>query len=366
MTAQDKIFIVDENETNIEILREYLEENYVLEVAHSAKEALQKAPRFQPALILLDITMPGIEGYEVCRQIRGTPALRHVKIIIISARTMLSERLEGYAAGADDYITKPFDEEELLAKVRVYLRLQYAEEMEQLKSDLLTLLSHETRTPLTTIISPVEILLANEDVEAEQRRLLLNMVDQSAKKLQRLFEKVLLLSELKSGKAHFQYQQGDLSELVNKVIDNLATSITERDVHIRRRFSNGAQATFDREKMQFVFHAILENALQFSASGQSIEISVLTDTDQHCVSITNHGEGIDQEFLSQIFDEFSHRDVDHHSQGHGLSLAIAKHIVNMHNGVIHVVSAQDGGTTFTVQLPQLTPPVNANQPGEIT
>ncbi len=360
MTAQDKVFIVDENETNIEILREYLEENYLLEVAHSGEEALQKAPIFQPALILLDITMPGIEGYEVCRQIRATPALRHVKIIIISARTMLSERLEGYAAGADDYITKPFDEEELLAKVRVYLRLQYAEEMDQLKSNLLTLLSHETRTPLTTIISPVEILLANDDVEPEQRQLLLNMVDQSAKKLQRLFEKVLLLSELKSGKAHFQWQQGDLNELVNSVIDKLATLIAERNVHITRRFSKGMLTTFDQEKMQFVVHAILENALQSSPSGASIEVSVSTETEQHCVTITDHGEGIDPAFLSQVFDEFSHRDVDHHSQGHGLSLAIAQHIIKMHMGVIDVVSSPDCGATFTVRLSQLTPPSNAS------
>jgi signal transduction histidine kinase len=349
--VQDKIFIVDENETNIEILREYLEENYMLEVAHSGEEALRKAPGFQPALILLDITMPGIEGYEVCRQIRATPALRHVKIIIISARTMLSERLEGYAAGADDYITKPFDEEELLAKVQVYLRLQYAEEMDQLKSDLLTLLSHETRTPLTTIISPVEILLASDDVEPEQRRLLLNMVDQSAKKLQRLFEKVLMLSELKSRKAHFQWQQGDLKEPVNEVIKNLATLITERDVHITQRFSNSVRTTFDHEKIQFVIHAILENALHYSPSGKSIEVNVFSDAGQHCIAVTNHGESIDPVFLGQIFDEFSNRDVDHHSQGHGLSLAIARHIIKMHKGVIDVVSSPDGGTTFTVRLP---------------
>jgi signal transduction histidine kinase len=331
-----------------------------LEVAYSAQEALQKAPHFQPALILLDITMPGIEGYEVCRQIRATPALRHVKIIIISARTMLSERLEGYAAGADDYITKPFDEEELLAKVRVYLRLQYAEEMDQLKSDLLTLLSHETRTPLTTIISPVEILLANDDVEPEQRRLLLNMADQSAKKLQRLFEKVLLLSELKSGKAHFQWQQSDLSEIVNSVIDKLAALTTECNVGIVRQFSNEVPTTLDREKMQFVIHAILENAVQNSPSGESIEVSVFTEADQHCIAITDHGSGIDSVFVSQVFEEFSNRDVDHHNKGHGLSLAIARHIVTTHQGVIDVVSEPDCGTTFTVRLPQLTPPLNAS------
>ncbi|MFO1433075.1 MAG: response regulator [Candidatus Competibacteraceae bacterium] len=190
MSTKEKILIVDDNPTNIEILEEYLEDDYELAIATSGEEALQKAATFQPALILLDIMMPGMDGYEVCRRIRAHPQLCQAKIIIVSAKAMLTERLEGYTAGADDYITKPFDEEELLAKVRVYLRLKAAEAMDQLKGNLLALLGHEACTPLTGIISPVEMLLENEDMDLENQRALLMLIYNSAQKLQSLFEKV--------------------------------------------------------------------------------------------------------------------------------------------------------------------------------
>lgn len=210
MSPKGKILIVDDNSTNIEILEEYLEVDYELAIATSGEEALQKAPAFQPALILLDIMMPGIDGYEVCRRIRAHPQLRQAKIIMVSAKAMLTERLEGYAAGADDYITKPFDEEELLAKVRVYLRLKAAEASDQLKGGLLALLGHKACTPLTGIISPVEMLLENEDMDLENQRALLKLAYNSAKKLQSLFEKALLLSEIKVGKTPLRLESTDL------------------------------------------------------------------------------------------------------------------------------------------------------------
>ncbi|MEZ5583747.1 MAG: response regulator [Candidatus Competibacteraceae bacterium] len=94
MSVREKILIVDDNPTNIEILQEYLEDNYDLEIASSGTEALDKAATFQPAIILLDIMMPGMDGYEVCKRIRATPSLAHIKIIILSVKAMLSERLK--------------------------------------------------------------------------------------------------------------------------------------------------------------------------------------------------------------------------------------------------------------------------------
>ena len=124
MQPRSRILVVDDSPTNIKIAKVTLGEIYHLATAVTGEEALQIAPDFQPDVILLDIMMPGIDGYEVCREIRGNPALRNTKIIMVSAKAMVSERLEGYEAGADDYITKPFEEDELLAKVRVFLRLK--------------------------------------------------------------------------------------------------------------------------------------------------------------------------------------------------------------------------------------------------
>ena len=191
MRTPHRILLVDDHLTNIVILEEILGDTYVLATATSGEEALAMASAFQPALILLDIMMPGIDGYETCRRIRALPPLRHTKIIMVSTKGMLSERLQGYDAGADDYLTKPFDAEELLAKVRVYLRLKSAEELAQLKTDLLALLQHEVRTPLNGIITPAEMLMADTNLDETERREFLQMVHHSAVRLCTLFDKVM-------------------------------------------------------------------------------------------------------------------------------------------------------------------------------
>ena len=134
MQRQSRILLVDDNPTNLAILEEMLGDEYRRGTATSGEEALEIAPDFQPDLILLDVMMPGINGYETCRRIRANPALRNVKIVMVSAKALVSERLEGYDAGADDYLTKPFDEKELLAKVRVYLS------REQMKREIMEML----------------------------------------------------------------------------------------------------------------------------------------------------------------------------------------------------------------------------------
>lgn len=353
MSAREKILIVDDNRTNIEILEEYLESDYQLAIATSGEEALHKAPQFQPALILLDIMMPGLDGYEVCRRIRASATLRHTKIIMVSARAMLSERLEGYKAGADDYITKPFDEEELLAKVRVYLRLKYAEEMDQLKSDLLALLSHETRTPLTSIISPVEMLLANENMDVENEQMLLTIIHQSAKNLQSLFEKILLLSEIKSGKTHFQFVLTNVGELVQAVLDGSAAPAAAQGIRLDAQLTDSVYAMVDADKFKRVLRALVDNAVRFSRAGGVVTVTVRRANGEGLVMVTDRGEGIEPAFLPRVFDEFASADINYHAKGHGLSLAIARHIVQAHQGQIEVSSSRGVGTTFTVRLPAL-------------
>ncbi|NJL60431.1 MAG: response regulator [Desulfobacteraceae bacterium] len=154
MESEHKILVVDDDPVNVDILREILEDKYRLQIAKNGEEALDIAPQFMPDLILLDIMMPGIDGYEVCRRIRASNWYKFSKIILISAKAMKEERLKGYEVGADDYITKPFVEEELEAKIRVYLKLKSAEEVEKIKSEALARLESVVRhTPMVGIKS---------------------------------------------------------------------------------------------------------------------------------------------------------------------------------------------------------------------
>jgi DNA-binding response OmpR family regulator len=128
MKPKKRVLAVDDSVANLEIIEEILDDQYDLKTAATGEEALEIAVEFQPDVVLLDIMMSGMNGYEVCQQIRANPALRHTRIIMVSAKAMTSERIEGYEAGANVYIAKPFDGDELLAKIRREIRLAAVEQ----------------------------------------------------------------------------------------------------------------------------------------------------------------------------------------------------------------------------------------------
>ena len=201
-----------------------MSEDYTLATATSGEEALAVVQDFKPDHVLLDIMMPGIDGYETCQRMRAMPALQHLKIMMVSAKAMVAERLQGYEAGADDYITKPFDDAELVAKVRVYLRLKSLEEVNRLKSDVLTLLGHETITALNGFIGTLEFLLGEPDIDPAQRTELLRMAHQNSKALYPLYANALTLGSLRSEHQDSHAALADISNLVKQAAARLAPS----------------------------------------------------------------------------------------------------------------------------------------------
>ena len=350
MRHNGKILIVDDNATNIAILEEVLSDQYKLHPARSGEEALEALEEFRPDAVLLDIMMPGIDGYETCRRIRANPAHKSVKVIMVSAKAMVSERLKGYEAGADDYITKPFEEDELLAKVRVYLRLKSVEEVDQLKSDVLQLLNHETRTPLNLIMGPLELLMSEEAVSSRVRTTCLEIVNRSAERLQELFEKSLKLCAMKAGKWEFQFTKTDLSEVITKATAEVSALASERDVKIEKELEH-AIAEVDAKEMEYVVTALLDNAIRFSPQGGHVVVGVSADPDYLKLNVSDQGDGIDPSLIDRMFEELNGYDVAHHTHGQRLSLAIARQVAMAHEGTINVDSQKGAGTTFIVQLP---------------
>jgi len=355
MQPRNKILAVDDNIIDIATIEMLLGERYDLRTATTGEDALEIAADFRPDIILLDNMMPGLDGGQVCRQIRADSGLRHTKIIMLSGKSRVSERIEAYQDGADDYITKPFNEDELLAKIRVYLRLKSVEEVDQFKTDVLTLLSHEARTPLNSLIAPAEMLMSEEQIDAEERKLLIEMVNSGAKRLHRFFENVMLLSSLKSKKWQFNPEPADLCEIVHEAVCEMATKAAERNIMIEEKFDAGPTACIDRQQIKRVVTAILDNAVRFSPSDSRIDVCLAGDNESICVSVTDRGQGIDPDYLPYVFEELSAPDIDHRSQGQGLSLAIARQIVQQHNGTISAESIKGSGTTFTVRLPIMVP-----------
>ena len=190
MQERKKILAVDDNSANLMIITELLDDQYELMTVSTGQDALKRAQEFQPDLILLDVMMAGIDGYEVCRRIRMTPSIWNTKIIIVSAKAMVSERLKGYRAGADDYFTKPFDGEELLAKVRVYLRMKSVREIEQIENDTLRALYHKIKGPLDTLTESAQTLVSDKDMDTDERNSFTEKISLSAEQLQGIFDEI--------------------------------------------------------------------------------------------------------------------------------------------------------------------------------
>ena len=364
MKFEHRILIVDDNKINTTVLKDLLEENYFVKIAYSGEQALDIITQFRPDLVLLDIMMPGIDGFETCKRIRSTPNLNRAKIIMVSGKGFVSERVKGYEVGADDYIVKPFEVEELLAKVRVYLRLKSVEEVDDLKGNLLTFLHHETNTPLNGILVPVETLLDDEDMDAASRRKWLQMNYRSALRLKSLLEKAMTLCAMKSGQLDFNFEIADLCSVIRDAIIKVESKAKKRNVSIELKLPNTAMTMLDRVQMTRVVTILLDNAIRFSPEGKCVNVQISLEKEYYCLKVQDHGKGIHADFLPHIFEEFSDPDFKYHTEGHGLSLAIARQILLKHKGLHEAESTIGAGATFTAKLPVYTPsnPQNINDP----
>ncbi len=354
MNSRHKILIVDDNITNIEIIEEMFNDEYIIQKAASGEQAVQTAANFEPEIVLLDIMLPGIDGYEVCRQLRANPQLKHTKILMVSAKAMLAERLEGYQAGADDYITKPFEEHEFMAKIKVYLRLRSFEQLDRLKTETMKRISEETNAPIKGIVGMAKVLMsdmADEEMDREQRLNSARIIYDSAAQLEKLIERVMAISQLRTAMKSLDIQPADIAELIKKRIDAASETAEANGVVIENNLPELPQAEVDPQLIAMVVDILLDNAIKYGYSAGTVKVELQHYCRDIFIRITDHGPGIDTETMPYIFDEFRTEPVQTSKNSTGLSLPLAKEIVKLHNGEITVQSDPSNATVFTVRLP---------------
>ena len=350
MRNKEKILVVDDNAINLAIIEELLDDDYLVEMAENGHEALEIASQFHPDLILLDIMMPGIDGYETCRRLRADSVMGKAKIIMVSAKAMLADRLEGYEAGADDYLIKPFDEAEFLAKIKVYLNLKSIEEVDQLKDDILTLISHETFTPLNGILMSTE-MLQNGACSDDETYELIHLIHESAVTLNTFMQKIMTFSSLKSGTYNLELAEGNLVSIIDTICKELDDQITNKHITINKNIQANPPLILDLKQIETVVANVLDNAIQFSSEGAQIDISILLEGGNIVLMVQDNGDGIVPEKLPFVFEPFHEMDIHHHSKGHGLGLAMSKLIIEKHQGSIQIESNPGDGTQVTIRLP---------------
>ncbi len=347
---------MDDHPINREILRIILEELYELREAATGEEAIEVAEEFSPDLILLDVMMPGIDGYETCRRLRRLESSKHSKIVMVSAKAMASDRVLGYDSGADDYVTKPFIEDELLAKVRVYMQLGRAVEVRKLKTDVLELLSHEFCTPLTHIKAPVELLLNGQASSPEDQKLMLEMIAAGADRIEVLVHKIVTLCSLLSGQLKLELERTSLVDLLRVSLDEMHRKHHGRKISVKADFPTEAIVMAAPFWLQYALNAVLDNAGRHSPVDSTVSVQLRAETDRFVVEITDQGGGIPREHIDYIFEPFACREIETHTEGIGLSLAITQLLIREHGGDIGIESPLGCGTMVRVVLPRIPSP----------
>jgi two-component system, sensor histidine kinase and response regulator len=361
---RERILVVDDDELNIQIFEEILGDDYCLRCVSDGASALTEALRFRPGLVLLDVMMPGLNGYETARSMRELPELRYVKIILVSAKAMLTDRLKGYEAGADDYITKPFDHDELVAKVRVFLRLKTAEEVERLQSEFLTILGHQFRTPLTHVLGAAEMLSSGTARDADARQELTDSILVGARRMKWLLDYLNHFHAMRVGRVAAAVRPVPLLEVVREVMDDLTATAERKGVALALDAPSKTDTVADRLHTGFVLRTLIGEAIEASPEGDVVRVAMGCEGAAALLSISDRRVAIDRVHQHRIFDLMWVQNVRHHG-GDISSLPLAREISRQCGGDIRLEESTAEGTRFVLRVPMREIAGAADRPGAV-
>jgi len=346
-----KLLAVDDERQNTKILEEILSfyPKYYLITVSSGEEAFAVLDKFNPEIVLLDIMMPGINGYEVCRRIREMKNHAFAKIIMLSGLSLVDDRLKAYEAGADDYISKPFVEDELIAKLEVFSKLSRMEEVDELKTTALNILSHETRTPLNGIFLSLDLL--SEEIEGNHKaERYVDMLRVSSDRLKFLLEKIGRYCEVKSGLQIKEINPGNIREVLGEIIEEIKNSIKKK-IEFDVDCNNTVEILTEWALYREAIREIILKAVNNSTEGGKIWVTFRDVVKKFHLIVEDEGQKPSEDQKKKIFQGLYTPNVLNHSSGIGLGLAISEEIIKNLGGDIECDnSIKHGGTKFIIIL----------------
>ncbi|HUQ51698.1 MAG TPA: ATP-binding protein [Gammaproteobacteria bacterium] len=348
------VLVADDNADMRAYLARLLGDSYDVIVVARGDEALEVAHRARPDLVLSDVMMPGLDGFALLRALRHDERTRTVPVILLSARAGEEARVEGLEAGADDYLVKPFDSRELVARVGGAIALAtQRRDADRRKDEFLATLAHELRNPLAPIRMAAEVLKRAPDAKAEEYAR--GVIERQVDNMSRLIDDLMDLSRISRGKIELRMETMDLQSVLQEAIEAtqplLAGANQLLSVHLP---SQPIRIRCDRVRLTQVFTNLLNNASKYSNAGARISIDASLDDNDAVVSVTDEGVGIDAAMLPKVWDMFvqAHRSMERSHGGLGIGLTIVRSLVEMQGGSVNASSpGPDRGATFTVRLP---------------
>ncbi len=341
-------------------------EGYRVTTAADGNDGILAMTAVLPDLIVADIGMPGMNGYEFYESVRAKPAWNTIPFVFLTARAEREDILKGKSLGAEEYLTKPLDPEELLVVVRARLarsesiRVNMEAELDVLKSHIVAALSHELRTPLTWIMAYTELVVQYvRDLPPEQLQEFLSHVMEGGERITRLADDLLLLIRLDEGQLAQNFQQvaevrNDLRAILDDAVLPYEKRCSERDLTLRLEVDEHLPAVRINEEIFIdALGRLVDNAIKFTREpGKAVTVQARAVEEGVEIRVIDEGTGIASEEVPHLFQRFRQIDRDKvEQQGVGLGLAIAQGLARLHGGEIEAESVLGVGSTFTMRLP---------------
>jgi signal transduction histidine kinase len=346
---------------------------FVVREAGTGREALSIAATSPPSVVLLDVNLPDMSGFEVCRRLKRQAATADVPVLHLSATfTKDSYKVQGLEGGADGYLTEPVDPPVLVATINAVLRARRAEAERDLllareraaraeaeaanraKDDFLAMVSHELRTPLNAVLGWTRVLRSSTlSPDAVARAL--ETIERSVRHQAEIVNDLLDVSRIISGTLALNFQSVDVAGVVRGAVEAIGPVAADKEIAVELTIDDGAALVIgDPSRLQQVVGNLLSNAVKFTPEKGRVHVRLTTVDGLVRIVVADTGAGIAPAFLPHVFDRF--RQADSHASraqgGLGLGLAIVRHLVDLHGGTVVAESAGEGqGATFTVTLP---------------
>ncbi len=363
MPEPSLILLVDDEQANLELFSTILEdEGYRIIAAESVADALKLLKYNKPDLIISDIYMPDVGGFEFYEKVQGISELRSIPFIFLSALADRAHVQEGKELGADDYLTKPIDVDELVTTVRgklkraASLRSAMENEFNSLKEQILSTLSHELNTPLTYIIGFSEIISSGaSQISTNELKEFANLIHHGGGRLKNLVDDFLETIQIDSGQTLKYYETGkkefDLSDSINSLKEEYSPLAAEKSLGFTVNLKGNLHVLASETLVRDLIGRLLSNAIKFTSKG-SVSLNVSQDGECVDVEIVDTGVGFPEQELSNLFQKFYQFNKDkQQQQGAGLGLYIAKNLAEINRCTLIISSVQGTGTKATLNIP---------------
>jgi two-component system, sensor histidine kinase and response regulator len=357
------VLVVDDEERNRALMRAFLGGEYEVREAEDGPSALAVLAKGGIDLVILDVMMPGSSGFDVCREIKSAANDEVLPVLLVTALSDATDRHQGLLAGADDFLSKPVDRQELMLRVRNFLHLrkqhqllhqQYEalQELVALKDDLVTLMVHDLRNPLTGVLGMLQVLQL--DIEDPLRQADAENARQAGEKMRETLDDLLQVRLLEEGRVALRRERIWLQEVVRSASESLEGMARMRNLHISHAVDGRLTLHADAALVRRAVENLLSNAIKFSPVGQTIEVVGSNVGSLVSIEVADRGTGVAPERRPQLFEKFGGVRVQRPSdrRGYGLGLYLVKLVADAHGGSVAVRDREGGGTLLCLSLPE--------------